>query len=52
MSQRRFAQFAAVAVIVAMLLPVLAVPAGAKDLKATLKAQISVVSAVTLGENN
>ena len=49
MSQRRIAQFAAVAVIVAMLLPVLAVPAGAKDLKATLKAQISVVSAVTLG---
>src|SRR5271170_2760230 len=49
MSQRRIAQFAAVAVIVAMLLPVLAVPAGAKDLKATLKAQISVVNAVTLG---
>ena len=34
MSHRRIAQFAAVAVIVAMLLPALAVPAGAKELKA------------------
>jgi hypothetical protein len=49
MSQRRIAQFAAVAVVVAMLLPALAAPAGAKELKATLKAQISVVNAVTLG---
>jgi hypothetical protein len=49
MSLRRIAQFAAVAVIVAMLLPALAAPSGAKELKATLKAQISVVNAVTIG---
>ncbi len=49
MSQRRIAQFAALAVIVAMLLPALAIPAGAKELKATMKAQISIVNAVTLG---
>jgi hypothetical protein len=49
MSHRRIAQFAAVAVIVALFLPALAAPARAKDLKATLKAQISVASAVTFG---
>jgi len=49
MSHRRFAQIAAVAVIVAMLLPALAVTAGARELKSTMKAQISIVNAVTLG---
>jgi len=49
MSERRIAQFAAVAVIVAMLIPALAAPSSAKELKATLKAQISVVNEVTLG---